>query len=222
MSAGSHLTSEHPQLLRLEKAVLRMLQAKSPQGGDGGQGQDVTGAFKRLLVEWVSFHSCLSRNRRCFSASLLRAHSLRLYNLLNRLRNLDRLRQALALSPFVQAKSTPAPNQALQDPLWMSDVADAPQMLLEQGHLPLLLDLNDANLTFEMLHGHFTSELQQAPATIIPAKSKASTSNFSIRKPIILLEDEDMTMGDICGQEDSHDAVRLREYRSTASHDTSF
>ena len=197
MSAGSHLTSEHPQLLRLEKAVLRMLQAKSPQGGDGGQGQDVTGAFKRLLVEWVSFHSCSSRNQRCYSAASSGAHSLHLYDILNRLRTVKRLRQALAQSPFVQAKSTRAPNQALQDLLWMSEVADVPQMLLEQGHLPLLLDLNDANLTFEMLHGHSTFELQQAPATIIPAKSKASRSGLSDSKPIILLVDEDMTMGDI-------------------------
>ena len=98
MSAGSHLTSEHPQLLRLEKAVLRMLQARSPEGGDGGQGQDITGAFKGLLVEWVSSHSCLYHNQRCFSAVPLRAHSLRLYDLLNRLRTLNRRRQALALS----------------------------------------------------------------------------------------------------------------------------
>jgi len=65
----------------------------------------------------------------------------------------------------------------------MSEVTDVPQMLLEQGHLPLLLDLNDANLTFEMLHGHSTSELQQAPATIIPAKLKASRPVSLIASP---------------------------------------
>lgn len=54
----------------------------------------------------------------------------------------------------------------------MSDLADLPRVLLGQGHTPLLLDLNDPNLTFEMLHGHSVAELQQAPATVIPAKAK--------------------------------------------------
>ncbi len=76
----------------------------------------------------------------------------------------------------MQAKSAPAANEALQDLLWSADVAELSHMLLEPGTLPLLLDLNDASQTFEMLHGHSIAELQHAPATVVPAKPKVSSS----------------------------------------------
>ena len=56
-------------------------------------------------------------------------------------------------------------------------MTDLSHMLLEPGSLPLLLDLNDANQTFEVLHGHSIAELQYASATVIPAKPKVSRSS---------------------------------------------
>ena len=76
----------------------------------------------------------------------------------------------------MQAQSIPAANEALQDLLWNSDVTDLSHMLLEPRTLPLLLDLNDANQTFEVLHGHSIAELQHAPATVIPVKPKVCSS----------------------------------------------
>ena len=88
------------------------------------------------------------------------------------------LQHILANVRIVQAKSAPVANEALQHLLWMPDVTDLPSMLLEPGSLPLLLDLNDANQTFEVLHGHTTSELRHAPATIVPTKPKVRSPLF--------------------------------------------
>ena len=49
--------------------------------------------------------------------------------------------------------------------------------------MPLLLDLNDANQTFEVLRGHTVAELQHAPATVIPAKLKVRCSDTLRRMP---------------------------------------
>ena len=72
----------------------------------------------------------------------------------------------------MQAKSAPTANKALQDLLWVPGIRDLAKMLLDTGNLPLLLDMNDANQTFEVLHGQSISMLQHAPASVIPAKPK--------------------------------------------------
>ena len=82
----------------------------------------------------------------------------------------------IARSHAVQAKSARTPNAALRDFLWLCDVADLPQLLQKQGACPLLLDLNDSRMIFEMLHGHSVAQLQHAPATVLPAKPKAIAS----------------------------------------------
>ena len=76
----------------------------------------------------------------------------------------------------VQARSALTPNAALKDLLWLSDVTDLPERLHKQGACPLLLDLNDSRIIFEMLHGHSVAQLQHAPATVLPAKPKARAS----------------------------------------------
>lgn len=83
----------------------------------------------------------------------------------------------------MQAKSAPATNRALRDLLWVPDFTDLPHMLLEPGNVHLLLDLNDANQTFEVLHGHTVSELRHAPATVIPAKPKVRCSDKLRMRP---------------------------------------
>ena len=75
-----------------------------------------------------------------------------------------------------QAKSSPTPNAALKGFLWLSDVAEIPELLRKQGACPLLLDLNDSRMIFEMLHGHSVAQLQHAPATVLPSKPKARAS----------------------------------------------
>lgn len=54
MSAEPPVRPEHPQLLRLEKAVLQMQISRQPsQEGDGEQMQELTAASKAMIVEWV-------------------------------------------------------------------------------------------------------------------------------------------------------------------------
>jgi hypothetical protein len=77
---------------------------------------------------------------------------------------------ALAVQWAWQAK---LPNQALQEEHWLQeddawDAAAAP----DQAPPPLLLDLNDAGMTFQMLRGHSAAELAHAPASILPAPPK--------------------------------------------------
>ena len=136
-----------------------MLQAeiKASAREADGTAQNAAETFKTMVVAWVCH----------LGAPLHRA--------VHKHVDKEAILHVVTKACTVQAKSAPAANEALQDLLWMPDVADFSRMLLEPGSLHLLLDLNDANQTFEMLHGHTINELRHAPATIVPAKPKVRT-----------------------------------------------
>ncbi len=63
------------------------------------------------------------------------------------------------------------PNQRLQAGTWLGDVAwDADVARLIRP--PLLLDLNDRNLTFELRRGADASLVANAAATVLPPRPK--------------------------------------------------
>lgn len=76
---------------------------------------------------------------------------------------------ALAVQWAWQAR---LPNQALQEEHWLREDSAWDASAAPYQAPPLLLDLNDAAMTFQMLRGHNAAELAHAPASILPAPPK--------------------------------------------------
>lgn len=71
----------------------------------------------------------------------------------------------------VQARQAVVPNLRLQVGTWLGDVAwdaDVARVMKQ----PLLLDLNDRNLTFELRRAADASLVANAAATILPPRPK--------------------------------------------------
>ena len=147
----AHNSSANPHMLRLE-ALLPQAPASAVTGSQGEGAAEaaqppLADLLGRLSVQWVS-RLLPFMKKQCLGP-------VRPYD----------------ACVCMQARQARLPNEALLDEAWLQQATALGTGAL--SNQPLLLDLNDARMTFRIRRGQGLGELAHAPACILPAPPKA-------------------------------------------------